>query len=70
MKSSKLTPLQSALVELLITAGVEEDALVGNMLVLKDSVEEQEEMLLYIWNNKPTPEEINKKLVEIVERRP
>ena len=68
-KTSILTQLQEALADLLISSGVEEDALVGTMLVLKNSVQEQEEMLLYIWDNKPTPDEIDKKLVDIVERR-
>ena len=65
-RKSVLTPLQKTLVDLLIMLGVDEDALVGTMLVLKDSVREQEEMLLYLWDNRPTPDEIDKKLVEMV----
>ncbi|MBR3432357.1 MAG: hypothetical protein IKH05_02280 [Bacteroidaceae bacterium] len=68
VKTSCLSELQNALADLLIMSGVEEDALVGTMLLLKDSVKEQEEILLYLWDNKPTPEEIDKKLVEMVER--
>lgn len=67
---SYLSKTQKILFVLLVQSGVEEDALVGTMLLLKDSIEEQEEMLLYLWDNKPTPEEIDKKLVEIIERRP
>jgi hypothetical protein len=48
---------------------VEEDELVGTMLVLKDSVPEQEEMLLYLWDNKPTPQQIFDKLVAMVKAR-
>ena len=61
--------LTKLFVYLLIMSGVEEDALVGTMLLLKDSVKEQEDMLLYLWDNKPTPEQIDKKLVEMVERQ-
>ena len=64
-----LSKTQKMLYVLLAKCEVGEDALVGTMLVLKDSVEEQEEMLLYLWDNKPTPEEIDKKLVEMVLRR-
>ena len=68
-KTSLLSPLQKALLELLVRCNVEGDQLVGTMLMLKDSIPEQEEMLLYLWDNKPTPEEVDKKLVEIVKRR-
>ena len=64
-----LSKVQKMLLVLLTKLGVGEDALVGTMLVLKDSVPEQEEMLLYLWDNKPSPEEIDKKLVEMVLRR-
>jgi len=70
MKKSILSELQHALCDLLIMQGVSENALVGTMLMLKDSIPDQEEMLLYLWYEKPTPEEIDKKLVEIVMRRP
>jgi hypothetical protein len=40
------------------------------MLLLKDTIEDMDEMILYIWDNRPTPEEIDKKLVDIVSRRP
>ena len=69
-KTSLLSPLQKALLELLVRSRVGEDALVGTMLMLKDSIPDQEEMLLYLWDNRPTPEEIDKKLVEIVLCRP
>jgi len=69
-KKTVFTELQRALFELLIMQGVQEDALVGTMLLLKDSIPDQEEMILYIWYNRPSPEEINEKLIEIVMRRP
>ena len=46
--------------------GVSGDALVGTMLILKDSVPMQEEMLLWLWDNRPSPDEIEKKLVDMV----
>lgn len=58
-KKTLLSPLQKALLELLVRQGVVEDALVGTMLLLKESIPMQEEMLLYIWDNKPTPEQID-----------
>ena len=69
MLPQSLSKVQKMLLVLLTKLGVGEDALVGTMLVLKDSVPEQEEMLLYLWDNKPSPEEIDKKLVEMVLRR-
>ena len=65
-RESVLTPLQGVLADLLIMLGVEENALVGTMLLLKDSEREMADMLLYLWDNRPTPEEIDKKLVEMV----
>ena len=65
-KNSVLTPLQATLVDLLIMLGVSGDALVGTMLILKDSVPMQEEMLLWLWDNRPSPDEIDKKLVDMV----
>ncbi len=70
MKKSVLTELQRALSDLLIMQGVQGNALIGTMLLLKDSIPDQEEMILYMWYNNPTPEEINEKLIEIVMRRP
>ena len=61
---------QKALYLLLLESGVQGDALIGNMLLLKDTIEDMDEMILYIWDNRPTPEEIDKKMVEIVSRRP
>ena len=69
-KKSVLTELQRALSDLLIMQGVQGNALIGTMLLLKDSIPDQEEMILYLWYNNPTPEEINEKLIEIVMRRP
>ena len=55
---------------LLLESGVHGDALVGNMLLLKNAPKDMDEMILYIWDNHPTPEKIDEKLVEIVSRRP
>ena len=68
-KNSCLSPNQKALLQLLKICGVEENQLVGTMLLLKDSVPEQEEMILFLADNKPTPEQIDDKLISIVERR-
>lgn len=67
--TSLLSPLQKALIELLVKSGVVGDELVGTMLMLKDSVQEQEEMLLYLWDNKPTPEQVIYKLELMVKAR-
>lgn len=69
-KKTVLTELQRALSDLLIMQGVQGNALIGTMLLLKDYIPDQEEMILYLWHNNPTPEEINEKLIEIVLRRP
>lgn len=55
---------------LLLESDVDNDALIGNMLLLKNTIEDMSEMIKYIWDNRPTPEEIDRKLVEIVSRRP
>ena len=68
-KTSLLSPLQNALIELLVRSGVEGDELVGTILVLKDSIPEQEEMLLYLWDNKPNPTQVYHKLVAMVKAR-
>lgn len=39
------------------------------MLLLKDSIQDQEEMILYLWDERPNPQQIFDKLVEIVKRR-
>ena len=63
---SSLSETGKVLYLLLIDSKVEEDALVGTMLLLKDNEREMEDMVLYIWENKPTPEQIDEHLVEIV----
>ena len=68
-KTSYQSQLQKVLMHLLIQSGVEEDEFVGTMLMLKDSVQEQEEMLLYLWDNNPTPQQIFDKLVAMVKAR-
>ena len=68
-KASSLSEIENALADLLIMSGVEEDELVGTMLTLKQSVSEQEEMLLYLWDNHPNPQQIFNKLISIVKRR-
>ena len=55
---------------LLIESKVPEDQLVGTMLLLKDTEEDMRKMILYIWHNEPTAEEINNLLVKIIKQRP
>ncbi|MBQ7690036.1 MAG: hypothetical protein IJT30_02435 [Muribaculaceae bacterium] len=54
---------------MLAQSKVPEDALVGTMLLLKDNQAEMDDMILYIWNNNPTPEQIDEHLVQIIEAR-
>ena len=63
---SSLSKEQKILLVLLKQSGVEEDALVGTMLLLKDSQQEMDDMILYIWDNEPTPEQIDEHLEQIV----
>ena len=65
---SKLSPEQKALLGLLADSDVKGNALAGTFLLLKDRQELMEEMILYIWDNKPTPEQINDLLIEMMER--
>ena len=64
---SFLSEEQKVLFLLLIESKVGEDAIVGTMLLLKDNQELMEEMILYIWNNKPTPKQINDLLIQMME---
>lgn len=64
---SCLSVNQKVLYLLLIESGVKEDALVGTMLLLKDNQELIDKMILFIWDNKPTPEQINNLLIQMME---
>ena len=66
---SYLSDEQKVLYLLLIESGVAEDELVGTMLLLKDSKEDRGEMILYLWDERPNPQQVFDKLVEIVKRR-
>ena len=66
---SSLSEEQKLLLLLLKESGVEEDALVGTMLLLKDNQQEMDDMILYIWDYDPTPEQIDEHLVEIIKAR-
>lgn len=66
---SYLSDEQKVLYLLLIESGVAEDELVGTMLLLKDSEEDRGEMILYLWDERPNPQQVFDKLVEIVKRR-
>lgn len=66
---SYLSEEQKLLLLLLRESKVEEDALVGTFLLLKDNQQEMDEMIIYIWDNGPTPQEIDAYLVEIIKRR-
>ena len=65
---SSLSPEQKALLGLLADSDVKGNALAGTFLLLKDRQKLMEEMILYIWDNKPTPEQINNLLIEMMER--
>ena len=64
-----LTELQEAIIDLLRSLGCGEDAVVGTILLTKDNVEEQEELLLYLYDNRPTPTEITNYLIQMVRQR-
>lgn len=64
---SRLSKEQKALLLLLKRSNVEEDALIGTFLLLKDNQELMDEMILFIWDNKPTPEQINNLLILMME---
>ena len=64
-----MTELQEAIIELLRSLGHGEDAVVGTILLTKDNVEEQEELLLYLYDNRPTPKEITNYIIQMVRQR-
>ena len=64
---SRLSKEQKALLLLLKMSNVGEDALIGTFLLLKDNQDLMDEMILFIWDNKPTPEQINNLLIQMME---
>ena len=64
---SRLSKEQKILLLLLKKSNVGEDALIGTFLLLKDNQELMEEMILFIWDNKPSPEEINDLLIKMMD---
>ena len=64
---SRLSKEQKTLLLLLKKSNVGEDALIGTFLLLKDNQELMEEMILFIWDNKPSPEEINDLLIKMMD---
>ena len=65
---SYLSMEQKVLLLLLRKSSVEEDALIGTFLLLKDKPELMDEMIIYIWDNNPTPRQINDLLIEMMTR--
>lgn len=65
---SRLSKEQKTLLLLLKRSSVEEDALIGTFLLLKDKPELMDEMIIYIWDNNPTPRQINDLLIEMMTR--
>ena len=64
---SRLSKEQKALLLLLKRSNVGENALIGTFLLLKDNQDLMDEMILFIWDNKPTPEQINNLLIQMME---
>lgn len=60
---SRLSELQKHFLNLLAQLGVEGDALAGTFLLMKDDTVGMEEMLLWMYDNHPTPTEINESLI-------
>ena len=65
---SSLSEEQKVLTLLLKESSVEEDALIGTMLLLKDNQKLMDEMILYIWYENPSPKQINDRLITMVQR--
>ena len=63
---SNLSKEQKTLLLLLHKSNVTEDALIGTFLLLKDNQELMDEMIIYIWDNNPTPMQINDLLIEMM----
>lgn len=63
---SRLSKEQKALLLLLKKSNVGEDALIGTFLLLKDNQKLMDEMILFIWDNKPSPKEINDLLIKMM----
>lgn len=70
-KISGLSELQHVLITLLAKSNVEGDALIGTVLILKEyaTVEETEEWVLWLYHEKPTPEEVNEELIRFVKMK-
>ena len=63
-----LSELDKALIDLLKRSGVDEDGMVGTMLLLIRCAkeEEKEDWALWLYDNHPTPKQITEKLINWV----
>ena len=63
-----MAEVQEALIDLLKSLGVSKNNAVAVELMLKDSEEMTEDFLLWVYDNKPTEEQIMRKAIEMSER--
>ena len=60
-----MAEVQEALIDLLKSLGVSKNNAVAVGLMLKDSEEMTEDFLLWVYDNKPTEEQIMRKAIEM-----
>ena len=65
----RLPELHKHFINLLEELGAGPNQTCGTYLMMKDNQEEMEDFLVWMYDNRPTPEEMHKRLVEIVEAR-
>ena len=61
----ELTETQQTLIDGMKVSGAEKDMIITLMLLLQDNEEGMEELIYYIKDNRPTPNEIGLKALEI-----
>ena len=63
-----LSELDKALIDLLGRSGIDEDSMVGTMLLLirRATEEEKEDWALWLYDSHPTPKEITERLINWV----
>ena len=66
---NSLTIPQRHFLHMLVLLGVEGDAKVGTFLLMKDNQEEMEDFFLWMYDNRPNPDQICKHLCEVVSSR-
>lgn len=65
----KLPESHKHFINLLFMLGAGPNQTCGTYLLMKDNQEEMEDFFLWMYDNRPTPEEMHKHLVEIVKAR-